>query len=54
MSKELEHKIRDVIMTVQEVVAGHSTMAKRRIINVAVRRIMDLIEDEKKGKNDGK
>jgi hypothetical protein len=53
MVKELENSIRDVIVTVQEVVNGHSVMAKKRIVNVAVRRIMDIIKDEKKGSKNG-
>ena len=45
--KELENKICNVIMTVQEVMGGHSPMAKSRILSVAVRRIMDIIEERK-------
>jgi len=51
MSKELEIRIREVIMTVQEIMDGHSKMAKNRITNVAVKRIMDIITEEKKGNN---
>ena len=54
MSKELEIKIREVIMTIQGVMGGHSKMAKGRIVNVAVRRIMDIIKEETKGNKDGK
>lgn len=53
MPKEIEIRIREVILTVQDVMNGHSKMAKRRITNVAVRRIMDIITDESKGKKDG-
>ena len=51
MPKELEKRIREVILTVQDIMSGQSNMAKDRITNVAVRRIMDIIEDEKKGNN---
>jgi len=54
MSKELEIKIREVIMTIQDVMDGHSKMAKGRIVNVAIRRIMDIIKEEMKGKIDEK
>jgi len=53
MSKELENKIREVIVTIQDVMDGHSHMAKDRIVNVAVRRIMDIIKEEKKGNKNG-
>ena len=51
MHKETEIRIREVILTVQDVMGGRSPMAKSRILSVAVRRIMDIIEDEKKGNN---
>jgi len=54
MSKELEIKIREVIMTIQDVMDGHSKMAKGRITNVAVRRIMDIINEDMKGTFHGK
>jgi len=54
MSKELEIKIREVMMIIQDVMDGHSKMAKGRIINVAIRRIMDIIKEEIKGKIDEK
>ena len=54
MSKELEIKIREVMMIIQDVMDGHSKMAKGRIINVAIRRIMDIIKEEMKGKIDEK
>jgi hypothetical protein len=54
MSKELEIKIREVIMTIQDVMDGHSKMAKSRITNVAVRRIMDIINEDMKGTFHGK
>lgn len=55
MSKELEHKIREVVVTIQDVMDGHSHMAKNRIVDVAVRRLMDIIKEEiKKGIVDGK
>ena len=41
-------------MTIQGVMDGHSKMAKGRIVNVAVRRIMDIIKEETKGNKDGK
>jgi hypothetical protein len=54
MSKELENKVREVVITIQDVMDGHSHMAKNRIVNVAVRRIMDIIQEELERKNDGK
>jgi len=51
-NKDLENKIHEVIVTVQQVMDGHSKMAKKRITDVATRRIMDIIENEKKGKKD--
>ena len=41
-------------MTIQDVMDGHSKMAKGRIVNVAIRRIMDIIKEEMKGKIDEK
>lgn len=41
-------------MIIQDVMDGHSKMAKGRIINVAIRRIMDIIKEEIKGKIDEK
>lgn len=46
MSKNLENRIREVIVTVQDVMNGRSEMAKKRIVNVAVRRIMDIINEK--------
>ena len=45
MYKRLEDRIREVIIAVQDVMNGHSDMAKKRIADVAVRRIIDIINE---------
>jgi hypothetical protein len=45
MSRELEHRIREVIATVQKV-SYERPAIKKRILEVAVRRILDLIKEE--------